>query len=106
MTIIICTTPILEGKRIVETLGLVSGNTIRARHVGTDIQAAFRKVVGGEMTGYTKMITEAREEAIQRMSEKAKDLGANAILSFRLSTSTVSEGASEILAYGTAVKVE
>ena len=106
MTIVICTTPNLEGKRILETLGLVSGNTIRARHVGTDIIAGFRNVIGGEMKGYTKMLAEARDEALQRMVKQAEDLGANAILSVRFSSSTVREGASEILAYGTAVRVE
>ena len=106
MAIIICTTPNIEGKRIVETLGLVSGNTVRARHIGTDIIAGFRDVIGGEMKGYTKMLTDAREQALQRMLEEAEKLGANAIMSFRFSTSTVKEGAAEILAYGTAVKTE
>ncbi len=103
---IICTTSNLEGKRIVETFGLVSGNTIRARHMGTDIKAGLRDVIGGELKGYTKMLSEAREEAIQRMVKEAEKLGANAIMSFRFSTSTIRVGSAEILAYGTAVKVE
>jgi len=74
--------------------------------MGTDIKAGFRNVIGGEMKGYTKMLTEAREEALQRMVKQAEDLGANAILSVRFSSSAVREGASEILAYGTAVRVE
>ena len=103
---IITTSAQIEGKRITKTIGLVKGSTIRARHVGKDIMAAFRGVVGGEITEYTKMMAEAREEAIQRMTEDAQKQGGNAIISMRFTTSMVMTSAAEILAYGTAVIVE
>ncbi len=103
---IITTSAQIEGKRITKTIGLVKGSTIRARHVGRDIMAAFRGVVGGEITEYTKMMAEAREEAIQRMIEDAQKQGANAIVSMRFTTSMVMTSAAEILAYGTAVIAE
>ncbi len=103
---IITTSAQIEGKRITKTIGLVKGSTIRARHVGKDIMAAFRGVVGGEITEYTKMMAEAREEALQRMIEDAQKQGANAIISMRFTTSMVMTSAAEILAYGTAVIVE
>jgi len=103
---IITTSAQIEGKRITKTIGLVKGSTIRARHVGKDIMAAFRGVVGGEITEYTKMMAEAREEAIQRMIEDAQKQGGNAIVSMRFTTSMVMTSAAEILAYGTAVIVE
>ena len=103
---IITTSAQIEGKRITRTIGLVKGSTIRARHVGKDIMAAFRGVVGGEITEYTKMMAEAREEAIQRMIEDAQKQGGNAIVSARFTTSMVMTSAAEILAYGTAVIVE
>ncbi len=103
---IITTSAQIEGKRITKTIGLVKGSTIRARHVGRDIMAAFRGVVGGEITEYTKMMAEAREEAIRRMIEDAQKQGANAIVSMRFTTSMVMTSAAEILAYGTAVIAE
>ncbi len=103
---IIATTDQLEGKRIVEVKGLVQGSTIRARHVGRDIVANLRSVIGGEITEYTRLLAESRAQAAQRMSEEAAMLGANAIVGARFVTSTVMAGASELLAYGTAVVVE
>lgn len=96
----------IAGKQIVKTVGLVKGNTIRARHLGRDIAAAFRNIVGGEVREYTKLIAEAREQAIDRMVDDAKARGANAIVMVRFSTSQVMQGAAELLAYGTAVVVE
>ena len=100
---IITTADRIEGKTIARTLGLVKGSTIRARHLGRDIMAGLRGVVGGEITEYTKMMAEAREQAIQRMVEDAEKQGANAIVSMRFTTSMVMQSASEILAYGTGV---
>jgi len=91
--------------QIVETLGMVRGNTIRARHVGKDIIAGLRTLVGGEIVEYTKMLAEAREQAIDRMVAQASDLGADAIVCLRFTTSPVMAGAAELLAYGTAVKL-
>ena len=102
---IIVTTGQIEGKRITETLGLVKGSTIRARHLGHDVMAGLRNVVGGEVKDYTVMLAQAREEALQRMVEQAEKLGANAIVGARFAASMVMSGAAEMLAYGTAVKV-
>jgi len=96
----------IAGQRVVRTLGLVRGNTIRARHVGKDILAVLRNLVGGEVFEYTKMMAEAREQALDRMVEDARELGANAILDVRFATSMLMAGAAELLAYGTAVVVE
>ncbi len=103
---IICTSGDIVGKRIVKTLGLVRGSTIRARHLGKDIMAGLRSMVGGEVVEYTKMLAESREQAVDRMIEEANTLGANAIVSVRFMTSMVMTGAAEILAYGTAVVIE
>lgn len=103
---IVTTTGTVSGKRIVRTLGIVRGNTIRARHLGRDILAGLRGVVGGEISEYTKLYGEAREQALDRMIEEAESLGANAILEVRFSTSMVMSLAAELLAYGTAVVVE
>ena len=103
---IIVTTPTITGKRIVLTHGLVRGNTIRARHIGKDIMAGFRGVVGGEISEYTKLMGESREQAVDRMVAEAEALGGNAIVMVRFSTSQVMSGAAELLAYGTAVVVE
>ena len=102
----VVTTETVAGKRIVRTLGLVRGNTIRARHVGKDILAFFRNLVGGEVSEYTKMLAESREQALDRMTEEARELGANAVLSVRFVTSEVMQGAAELLAYGTAAIIE
>ena len=91
---------------MVRTLGLVRGNTIRARHVGHDIMAGLKNIVGGEIGEYTKLIAESREQAIDRMKEDAARLGANAIVGLRFTTSVLMGGAAELLAYGTAVRVE
>jgi uncharacterized protein YbjQ (UPF0145 family) len=103
---IVTTTETVEGKRIVKTHGLVRGSTIRARHVGRDIMAGLRSIVGGEITDYTKMLAESREQALMRMIQEAEGMGANAIVSTRFVTSMVMSGASELLAYGTAVEVQ
>jgi uncharacterized protein YbjQ (UPF0145 family) len=103
---IIVTTEEISGKTVKEHLGLVRGNTIRARHLGHDIMALLRNVVGGEIRDYTKMMAEAREQAIDRMVREAEALGANAILAVRFSTSEMMHGAAEIIVYGTAAVVE
>lgn len=103
---ILSTADTVPGKRIVKVLGLVRGNTIRTRHVGKDIVAVFKNLVGGEVEEYTKMLAETREQSVDRMIECATDLGANAVVAMRLGTSSVMQGAAEIVAYGTAVVVE
>ena len=103
---ILATTDHVSGKTIKKTLGLVRGNTIRARHLGRDILAFLRNIVGGEIRDYTKMMAEAREQALDRMIEEAESVGANAIVNVRFTTSMIMQNASEILAYGTAVIVE
>jgi len=104
--LILTTSDLVEGRKIAETIGLVRGSTIRARHVGRDIMAGLRGLVGGEIVDYTKMMAEAREQAIQRMVEDAEKKGANAVVSMRFTTSMIMSNASEILAYGTGVVVE
>ncbi len=96
----------IAGYRIVESLGLVRGNTIRAKHIGNDLMAALRNLVGGEIKEYTTMLTEARNQALQRMMEEAEAKGADAVVNVRFVTSQVMSGAAELLAYGTAVKIE
>ena len=103
---LLSTTENIAGKKIVKHLGLVRGNTIRARHIGKDIMAGLRNIVGGEISDYTKLMAESREQSLDRMSEQAKLLGANAIVGIRFSTSMIMQMASEILVYGTAVIVE
>lgn len=103
---ILSTADDIPGKRIVKTLGLVRGNTIRARHLGRDFMAAMRNMVGGEIMDYTKMIAESREQALDRMIAEAQLMGANAVVAIRFSTSSMMQGAAELLAYGTAVVVE
>ena len=103
---IIVTSSEVAGKKIVETLGLVRGTTVRAHHVGNDIIAYLRNLVGGEVLEYTKMLAEAREQALDRMTEEARNFGANAVLDVRFSTSDIASGAAEVLIYGTAVKLE
>ena len=102
---ILVTTPTVPGKTIKETLGLVRGNTIRARHVGHDIKAAFRNLIGGEVVEYTKLMAESREQAIDRMVAAARELNADAVVSLRFTTSMIMGGAAELLAYGTAVVI-
>jgi uncharacterized protein YbjQ (UPF0145 family) len=104
--VIVTTTESVAGKRVVRTLGLVRGNTIRARHVGRDILAALRNLVGGEVAEYTKLLAEAREQALDRMVAEAQQLGGNAVIGVRFSTSMVMSGAAELLAVGTAVVLQ
>ena len=103
---IVTTTPEVAGKRIARTLGMVRGNTVRARHLGRDLMAALRNLVGGEVPEYTKLMAEAREQAIDRLVEDAESLGADAVVEVRFSTSMVATGAAELLVYGTAVTLE
>ncbi len=103
---IVVTTDSIPGRRVVKTLGLVKGNTIRARHVGKDILAGLKGLVGGEISEYTKMVAESREQCIDRVTEEAEALGANAVVGLRFTTASMMQGAAELLAYGTAVIVE
>jgi uncharacterized protein YbjQ (UPF0145 family) len=96
----------IAGMKVVRTLGLVRGNTIRARHLGKDVMAVLRNIVGGEVSEYTKMMAEAREQALDRMVEEAEELGADAVITTRFATSMLMQGAAELLAYGTAVIIE
>ena len=96
----------IPGKRIVEHYGVVNGSSVRAKNVGRDIAASFKNLVGGELKGYTELLSEAREEATERMREQARALGANAVVNVRYSTSSVAAGAAELYIYGTAVTVE
>jgi uncharacterized protein YbjQ (UPF0145 family) len=96
----------IPGKKVVRIVGVVKGNTVRARHIGRDILAVFKNIVGGEIEEYTKLIAEAREQSLDRMTDEAESLGANAVVNVRFTTSYIMQNASEILAYGTAVVVE
>ncbi len=96
----------VPGKTIVEFYGVVSGNTVRAKHLGKDILAGFKNLVGGELKAYTELLQESRQEAQDRMVEQAKAMGANAVVNVRFATSSVAQGAAELFAYGTAVKVQ
>ena len=103
---IVSTLEYVPGKNVSEHLGIVLGSTVRAKHIGRDIAASLKNIVGVELTGYSELLSEAREEAFQRMIRQAEAKGANAVLNVRFSTSSVAQGASEILAYGSAVVVE
>ena len=103
---IVVTSENIAGKKVVKTLGLVRGNTVRARHIGKDIMAGLRNIVGGEVHEYAKLIAESREQTIDRMVAEAESLGANAIIATRFTTSVMAAGAAELLAVGTAVIVE
>ena len=96
----------VPGKKIVAHFGIVQGSTVRAKHVGRDIMAGLKNLVGGELKGYTELLQESRQEAVDRMAQQAKQLGANAVVNIRFATSSVAQGASELFAYGTAVRVE
>lgn len=96
----------VPGRSIVEHYGLVAGSTIRAKHIGRDVMASLKNLVGGELKGYTQLMQESRQQAVDRMIEQAEQLGANAIVNIRFSTSSVAQGAAELYAYGTAVRVE
>lgn len=99
-------TETIPGRRIVEFFGVVTGNTVRAKHIGRDIMAGLKNVVGGELKGYTELLQDSRTEATERMVAQAKSMGANAIVNVRLATSSIAQGASELFAYGTAVRVD
>lgn len=103
---ILSNTETVPGKSIVEFFGIVSGSTVRAKHLGRDIMAGLKNIVGGELTGYTELLGEAREEAMARMVKQAESVGANAVVNIRFSTSSVAQGAAELFAYGTAVRVD
>jgi uncharacterized protein YbjQ (UPF0145 family) len=97
---------IIPGRRVAAHLGMVQGSTVRAKHVGKDIFASLKNIVGGELKGYTELMQEARQEAIERMTQEAKSVGANAILNVRFATTSITMGAAEILAYGSAVRLD
>ena len=103
---LVVTSDSIPGKKIVRTFGLVRGNTVRARHLGHDVMAGLKNIVGGEIGEYAKLVAESREQSLDRMKAHAEELGANAVISARFSTSVMQAGAAELLAYGTAVKVE
>jgi uncharacterized protein YbjQ (UPF0145 family) len=103
---ILVSSPNIPEKKIIKTLGLVKGNTIRARHIGKDIIAGLRAVVGGELHEYTQLLAQSREQAIDRMIEDAEKMGANAIVSVSFTTSVMSQGSAELMAFGTAVLIE
>lgn len=96
----------VPGRQIVEFYGVVTGNTVRAKHIGKDIMAGFKNIVGGELVSYTELLQEARNEALERMAEQARSVGANAVVNVRFATSSISQGASELFAYGTAVRLQ
>ena len=96
----------VPGMTVVRHLGIVQGSTVRAKHIGRDIMAGLKNIVGGELGGYTELLSQARDEALSRLEVQAEAMGANAVLNIRFSTSSVAQGAAEILAYGTAVNVE
>lgn len=96
----------IPGKTIVQFYGVVSGSTVRAKHIGRDFMAGLKNLVGGELSGYTELLRESRDEAIERMIQQAESQGANAVVNVRFSTSSIAQGAAELFAYGTAVRVE
>jgi uncharacterized protein YbjQ (UPF0145 family) len=104
--VFISNTEEVPGRAIQQFYGVVSGSTVRAKHVGRDLMAGLKNIFGGELKGYTELLQEARTEALDRMTEQAQSLGANAVVNVRFSTSSVAQGAAEIFAYGTAVVVE
>jgi uncharacterized protein YbjQ (UPF0145 family) len=103
---IISNTESIPGRQIVEFYGVVTGNTVRAKHVGRDIMAGLKNIVGGELKGYTELLQDSRKEATNRMIEQAESMGANAVVNVRFATSSIAQGAAELFAYGTAVRVE
>ena len=103
---ILSNTEEIPGRNIREFYGVVTGSTVRAKHIGRDFMASLKNLVGGELKGYTELLHEARQEALDRMSEQAKSVGANAVVNVRFSTSSVAQGAAELFAYGTAVRVD
>ena len=103
---IITSTEQVPGREVVELFGLVTGSTVRAKHIGRDLMASLKNIVGGELTGYTELLSESREEAMRRMIVQAEALGANAVVNVRFATSSVAQGAAELFAYGTAVRID
>ena len=103
---LVTSTPSIEGSTISSYLGVVTGSTVRARHIGTDILATLKNIIGGELKSYSILLTAARKEAMERMEASAEQMGADAVVNFTYETSTISAGASEVIAYGTAVKLE
>lgn len=103
---IISNTESIPGRTIVEFYGVVTGNTVRAKHIGRDIMAGLKNIVGGELAGYTELLQDSRKEATDRMIQQAQSMGANAVVNVRFATSSISQGAAELFAYGTAVRVE
>ncbi|MCY3545804.1 MAG: YbjQ family protein [Gemmatimonadetes bacterium] len=103
---IVVNTETVPGHQVVEALGVVRGSTIRAKHIGRDIMAGLRNIVGGEVKEYTEMLTETRNESVYRMKQEARAMGADAVVNLRFTTSQVMSGAAELLAYGTAVKIK
>ncbi len=103
---ILSNTENVPGKTILEFYGVATGSTVRAKHFGKDIMASLKNIVGGELKGYTELLNEARQEALLRMTQQAESMGANAVVNIRFSTSSVAQGAAELFAYGTAVRVE
>ena len=102
----ISNTDSIPGRRIVEFYGVVTGNTVRAKHIGRDIMAGLKNIVGGELVGYTELLQDSRTEATERMIQQAQSMGANAVVNVRFATSSIAQGAAELFAYGTAVKLE
>ena len=102
----ISNTESIPGRTIVQFYGVVTGNTVRAKHIGRDIMAGLKNIVGGELVGYTELLQDSRREATDRMIEQAQSMGANAVVNVRFATSSISQGAAELFAYGTAVRVE
>jgi uncharacterized protein YbjQ (UPF0145 family) len=106
MTMILTNVNSVPGRKIVQHFGIVQGSTVRAKHIGRDLMASLKNLVGGELKGYTELLQESREESMNRMAEQARQLGANAVVNIRFATSSVAQGAAELFAYGTAVRVE
>lgn len=106
MDMLLTNLEIVPGRKVAEHLGLVQGSSVRAKHVGRDLMAGLKNIFGGELKGYTELLRESREQALQRMQEQANSIGANAVLNVRFSTSSVAQGAAELFAYGTAVVLE
>ena len=104
-SVILSNTETVPGRNIVEFYGVVTGNTVRAKHLGRDIMAGLKNIVGGELKGYTELLQDSRKEATDRMIEQAQSMGANAVVNVRFATSSISQGAAELFAYGTAVRV-
>ena len=104
-SIILSNMETVPGRQIVEFYGLVTGNTVRAKHLGRDIMAGLKNIVGGELVGYTELLQDSRNEALERMTEQAQSVGANAVVIVRFATSSIAQGAAELFAYGTAVRV-